>query len=183
MELSWDAPDDNNSKITEYTIYKSDKIIYDIGTPDLSIQKDDENTYAHNFTKVVTIKADDDKGGFYKLEGLTPASAYYILITATNEFGEGYKAEHPQMVMTQAPNISNPNNLYVWGSNRSSEIGLTEELVAKHKAFYIKKTYENADKNFAILTKTVEHTGFNKVANQAACGNIGTTTLCIDHEY
>jgi hypothetical protein len=37
VELSWDAPDDNNSKIVEYTIYLSDKVIYDIGSPDLSI--------------------------------------------------------------------------------------------------------------------------------------------------
>lgn len=94
------------------------------------------------------------------MEGLSPACAYYVQITATNKLGEGYKSENPQMVMTQAQNYSVENNLYVWGSNRSSEIGLTEELVAKHKAFYIKKTYENADKNFAILTKTVEHTGF-----------------------
>lgn len=37
IELSWDAPDCNNSEILEYTIYKSDKTIYDIGTPDMSI--------------------------------------------------------------------------------------------------------------------------------------------------
>jgi hypothetical protein len=160
IELSWDAPDCNNKDITEYTIYRSDKTIFDIGTPDMSIQKDDENSSNHNCTKVATVKPEDKKGGFYRLEGLQPSCAYYVLVTATNELGEGYKTETPQMVLTQVPNFSNAKNLYVWGSNRSSEIGLTEELVAKHKAFYVKKVYENADKNFAILTKTVEHTGF-----------------------
>ena len=100
IELSWDAPDCNNSEITEYTIYKSDKTIFDIGTVDMSIQKEDENSYNHSCTKVATVKPEDKKGGFFKLEELQPSCAYYVLVTATNGLGEGYKTETPQMVMT-----------------------------------------------------------------------------------
>ena len=67
VELSWDAPDDNNSKIIEYTIYLSDKVIFDIGSPDLSIQKSDQLSSTHKFDKIEVIKAEDPLGGFYRL--------------------------------------------------------------------------------------------------------------------
>jgi hypothetical protein len=100
------------------------------------------------------------------------------MMTATNANGEGYKSETPLMVITQPLSFRNPANLFVWGNNQSSEIGLTEELVAQNKAFYVKK----ADKHLAILCKAVEHNGFSKVVQEVACGNSSTTTLCVDSE-
>ena len=42
--------------------------------------------------------------------------------------------------------------VYVWGNNASSEIGLTDELVAQNKLSY------NKDKGY--LFKPVKHTNF-----------------------
>ena len=37
---------------------------------------------------------------YYRLDGLTPSTGYYVTVTATNEHGEGYKPEQPQLIMT-----------------------------------------------------------------------------------
>jgi len=36
IEISWDAPEDNNSPITSYNIYMAGKAINDVDTVDLS---------------------------------------------------------------------------------------------------------------------------------------------------
>jgi hypothetical protein len=36
----------------------------------------------------------------FKLTNLKDNSIYYIIVTATNEFGEGYKPEVPRMIRT-----------------------------------------------------------------------------------
>jgi len=51
------------------------------------------------------------------------------MVTAVNDFGEGYKSEFPTIIITKSIQTINPSSLYVWGNNTNSEIGLTEELV------------------------------------------------------
>lgn len=108
----------------------------------------------------------------YLLGNLSPGCIYYVLVTAINSNGEGYKNEVPSPIRTMQEGFHEPCQLYVWGSNSYSEIGLTEELVANNKKFYHSLT----DK--ACLTKAVKHNGFNTMVNQVACGFMSTTVLC-----
>ena len=88
----------------------------------------------------------ETKNTHYQLENLKSNSAYYVMVTATNEIGEGYKTEHPSIVITKRKSFDTPKSMYVWGSNTNSEIGLTEELVEQNKKYFhqskvIKTTY------------------------------------------
>jgi len=92
VEISWDAPDDNNSQIIKYNVYLSDKIIQNIGSPDLSIQSDNPASSNHNYRQVDTIDNRDQLDEcYYKVKNLIPNTAYFVILTAVNEFGEGYK--------------------------------------------------------------------------------------------
>jgi fibronectin type 3 domain-containing protein len=55
VEVSWDAPDDNNFKIVSYNVYLSDKIIHNVGSEYLKLVQDDPNSSNHNFKQVDTI--------------------------------------------------------------------------------------------------------------------------------
>lgn len=100
------------------------------------------------------IKVGESKKCEYKIEDLKPNTGYYVTVTATNERGEGYKNEKPQFVMTQSASFSKTSQLYVWGSNTYSEIGLSDDFVNEHKEFY-KKTEKDA-----YLTKPLCHDQF-----------------------
>jgi len=63
---------------------------------------------------------------FYKLKGLLPSTAYFVVITAFSERGEGYKPENPFMMATRPLSFEKTTGLYVWGDNTFSQIGLSE---------------------------------------------------------
>lgn len=69
---------------------------------------------------------------------------------AESDLGDGYKNNKPQIFKTM--NYTELNEVYVWGNNASSEIGLTDDLVAQNKVSY------NKDKGY--LFKPVKHTNF-----------------------
>ena len=71
-------------------------------------------------------------------------------------------------------NYTELNEVYVWGNNASSEIGLTDDLVAQNKVSY------NKDKGY--LLKPVKHTNFQKMCAQVAPGNINSCFLCVDDQ-
>jgi hypothetical protein len=90
----------------------------------------------------------------FRIQDLNPSSAYYVQVKAENQYGEGYEAEKPTIILTQPATFKSPCRLYVWGSNTNSEIGLTEELVEQNKQHYSKTEKQ------AILTKPLMHTNF-----------------------
>lgn len=145
ISASWDPPEDNNSKITEYTLYLSNFSVRNLSTPDFKIiGKDQKHSI---YTKAGTCKECE-----FKLINLEPNSAYYVVVTATNSNGEGYKSKQPTMVRTLK--AEQTQEMYVWGSNTFSEIGLTEDLVDKNKSVF-HKTQKNA-----YLSKPVKHIEF-----------------------
>lgn len=169
-ELSWDPPEDNNSKIKTYHVYMSNVVIKNTQTPDMSVSE-----AKHEYKKVGDTG--NDLSCWYKLNGLEPNSAYYVLVTAENEHGEGYRPAYPSIVLTQPQSFQDTSSMYVWGSNSMSELGLSEQQVEANKQHYNK-----TDKS-AILSKPIKHDNFNQMVHQVAPGNISTTLLCVDKEY
>jgi len=106
------------------------------------------------------------------IPNLVPNTVYYVLVTASNSKGEGYKNQKPSMIRTMPESFANPSSLYVWGSNSHSEIGLSEDLVNANIKYYQKS------KDKACLIKGIKHDNFDKIVQQVACGNISTTVLC-----
>ena len=106
----------------------------------------------HQFRKVGDTG--EDLSCWYKLNGLEPSSGYYVMVTAENEHGEGYRPEMPSIVLTQAPSFQETSSMYVWGSNSMSELGLSEQQVEANKQHYNK-----TDKS-AILSKPLNLDGF-----------------------
>ena len=97
------------------------------------------NILNHEFLEAETLEATDQKlETYFRMENLQPDSAYYLIVTAVNEHGEGYKTEVATMVRTLPIEAQKTRDLYVWGSNTNSEIGLTEALVADNKAVFTK---------------------------------------------
>ena len=60
----------------------------------------------------------------FEVTGLTPDTVYFVMITATNLKGEGYKQKHGQFIKTMKESMYTPCSLYVWGDNSSSQLGL-----------------------------------------------------------
>ena len=133
VDISWDPPEDNNSGITKYKIYLSDRIIKNVGTADLQIKQKEPLSSSHVYSSFASTK-----DNCIILKGLSENAIYYVLVTAVNKHGEGYRTEVPTMIRTMPDSINTTNQLYVWGSNSFSEIGLTQEHVEANKKFYHK---------------------------------------------
>ena len=99
--VSWDSPDDNNSPIESFNIYISDQEIKikieNIG--DNVVSKDEQMQKAHEMKLVENIK--NNKTNSYVLKELKANSVYYVMVTALNKFGEGYRPKEPSLVITQ----------------------------------------------------------------------------------
>jgi hypothetical protein len=116
--VEWDAPQDNNSPITRYNVYLSNKKVkinqtqLDIGASIAS------GTYIkHELVKIGGIE--DPSVRSFKVEGLELGTRYYLVITAENMYGEGYKAP-PALFMTLSQDVEKDAlTLYVWGSNNN----------------------------------------------------------------
>ena len=63
-------------------------------------------------------------------------------------------------------------SLYVWGSNSSSEIGLTDDIVNENKESYLK----------CNMMKPVKHPMFNGLLYDVVPGNVNTMFHCINAE-
>jgi hypothetical protein len=81
---------------------------------------------------------EDPSNRDFEIKNLDRGSCYYVVVTAVNEKGEGYKAL-PMLVMTMEQDLTNDIcTPYVWGSNDNSELGLSNELVLTNISFYQK---------------------------------------------
>ena len=68
-----------------------------------------------------------------------PNTCYYVYVTAENELGEGYKPENPQMLITSPWIVKGKkSNLYVWGSNHNSELGISDQQAKENSNDYVK---------------------------------------------
>ena len=63
--------------------------------------------------------------------------------------GEGYHPKQLPMVLTQSDNFGIEKKLNVWGSNKFSELGLTQEHVNANNTNYLRT------QNAAYLSKPV----------------------------
>jgi len=61
---------------------------------------------------------------------------YGIVVIAESDRGPGYKAKHPILFKTMA--FTELCEVYVWGKNANSEIGLTDEMCEANNAHYRK---------------------------------------------
>ena len=93
--VEWNPPSDNNSPILRYNVYLSSKKIRvnEIGDHPSSTDRE-----KHELRKVAVIPAEKNQH-FYEFHSLDLATCYYVVVTAENKYGEGYKAE-PLLVMT-----------------------------------------------------------------------------------
>lgn len=65
----------------------------------------------------------------YELKGLEARSVNHVMVTAVNQYGEGYKPAKSTVVLTQPLSFRYTSKLYVWGQNSMSELGLSDKLV------------------------------------------------------
>jgi hypothetical protein len=112
--VGWDPPCSNNVPTTHFSVYlrrQGDEEYLDVGD--------------------LPVTAVDEDGSFaYEITHLAPDSCYYVMVTAFNELGEGYRPKYGQLVLTMKETMYNPGSLYVWGNNESSELGIGEEIMA-----------------------------------------------------
>ena len=164
VKIRWEAPSSNNAAVTGYKIYLANKTIERAG----GIKPKNEK----GSRLVADLPADHLQ---HKVDGLQPSTVYYVEVFAVNKVGQGYPADRPQMIMTQPAAYNEPTKLYAWGSNSSSEIGLTDDMAEEHRAHYKKDGKEEA-----YLTKPVCHEQFGSMAFQVSCGPQQTLIMCAD---
>jgi len=116
------VPECNNSIIQEYKIYI--KYITEI-----------DGKKSSELKQVAIKSASTLKEGdvpWCEVKDLQADTCYYFVITAVSDKGEGYKNKMTTMVRTMPQSLNDSGSLYVWGSNKSSEIGLNDETLAKY---------------------------------------------------
>lgn len=170
--VEWDPPSDNNSAIIRYNVYLSSRRIRvnEIGDQPTTTTTTGKEKF--ELRKVAVIPA-EKKENFYEFLSLDLATCYYVVVTAESQHGEGYKAE-PLMVRTLAEDLdAGAGNLYVWGNNANSELGLSDEHVMQNVTSYSK---------FA-MKKPIRQTAFQEESVvQVAAGNASSVFLVIDPE-
>jgi alpha-tubulin suppressor-like RCC1 family protein len=117
---------------------------------------------------VIDIKEDR----FFELKELAPGTCYYVVVTAENLYGEGYRAQ-PTLVRTLAAADTDACTPYVWGSNASSEIGLSDCQVMQYLGFYTKCGMRKVLRNDLFEANSVL---------QMACGNTSSAMLIVNSE-
>jgi hypothetical protein len=116
--------------------------------------------------------ADADGSYAYEITCLCSDCFYYVIVTAANSLGEGYRPKYGQMVMTMKEHMYSPGNLYVWGNNESSELGVSEETIAANLTAWGKNKVPVPWRNEK----------FDGMVYDMAGGNVGTLYACIDSE-
>ena len=172
--FEWDAPSDNNSPLLRYNIYLSSKRIK---LHETSLEKQSEasgSNHEHDKSELRKVGVVDVKEErFYELKNLDKNTAYYVVVTTENMYGEGYKA-YPSLIRTLAEDLdSEAYTPYVWGNNANSEIGLSDEQVRCNIAFYVKSSIRKVLRNDLYQTNSVV---------QVAAGNSSSVFLIIDKD-
>ena len=138
--VEWDAPSSNNSPILQYNVYlSSKKIRINHILKDGNDQTATESAKAPELKQVGTIEASSNQR-YFELFDLELSTCYYVVVTAVNSLGEGYK-NVPVMIRTMSVDLDKQaGTLYVCGSNSNSELGLTDEQVMQNISFYQKSS-------------------------------------------
>lgn len=151
LVVEWDAPSDNNSQIIRYNVYLSTKKVRVNEIGDHPSGSDKEK---HELRKVGVIPVEKDQL-FYEFHSLDLATCYYVVVTAENKHGEGYKAE-PLMIRTLAQDLdAGAGSLYVWGCNVNSEIGLSDDHVTRNITSYFKSAMKKVIRQTAFADEAV----------------------------
>jgi len=97
LVVEWDAPASNNSPIKGYNVYLSKKTIK-IGEINPNKNHQLEEKAVTDLVKVAT-KDIADNVRYHEFRDLDLGTCYYVVVTAVNDLGEGYKAT-PLMIRT-----------------------------------------------------------------------------------
>jgi hypothetical protein len=154
--IGWNPPCSNNEAISCYNVY---------------LRAHGEEEF-EAIGEMQAADAEEDGSYAYEITCLCADCFYYVFITASNTLGEGYRPKFGQMVMTMKENMYNPGNLYVWGNNESSELGLSEETIADNLTAWGKNKVPVPFKNDK----------FDGMIYDMAGGNVGTLYACIDQD-
>ncbi|CDW84777.1 regulator of chromosome condensation family protein [Stylonychia lemnae] len=172
VAFEWDEPADNNSRILRYHIYVSDFTISKdhVYQQDFSQEIQRKN---QTFKKLDTIPNVENEL-FYTMTDLKPNTCYFVQVTAENELGEGYKQDQPELIMTAPFTVKGKkSNLYVWGSNHNSELGISDEQAKVNAGDYVKHSMKKAIKNKQFESGNVR---------QISCGNVSTLFLYAEQD-
>jgi hypothetical protein len=159
----WDTPNDNNSPILRYNVYLSTKRVR---VNDINIEQQALIHREEELRKVKVLEASEER--YFCFQNLDPGCCYYVVVTAVNKLGEGYKSK--VMIMTLS-NPSKPGSLFVWGCNFNSEIALTDDHVCKNISNY----------QASCLKKPIRNTLFEKDSViLAAAGSTQSVFVVVD---
>ena len=148
--ISWDAPSDNNSPIQKYNVYLSSKRIH---INEIRPEPQAHTKVEEELRKIGVITEKEDR--YFEFKNLDKGTCYYVVVTAVNELGEGYKAV-PTMLITLHLDINTKSlSPYVWGSNVNSEIGLSDDIVLKNISYYKKYSMNKAVRNTMFERESV----------------------------
>ena len=134
IHIEWEAPSDNNSPIRRYHVYLSNKKIrlHDI----IPSGEKKSATQEQELRKIGVVEGKDQC--YYHIQNLDKDTCYYVVVTAENQTGEGYKAM-PMMIRTLGQDVETEAlTPYVWGQNNFSQLGLSDEQVLGNVSFYHK---------------------------------------------
>ena len=112
--VSWDAPCSNNYPIVQYNLYLSASAIRNVQVDGSLSQREVRGRKSLHFRKIGETNPDQR---YFWIENLEANSANYLVITAVNKSGEGYKNKTPLMISTLKKTVKSLGSLYVWGSN------------------------------------------------------------------
>lgn len=82
VAIEWDAPESNNSPITQYHVYLSQTKLLEVSTLKFNDDKQEVKSKDHIFEKIASISSNDL---YYNIENLVKDSIYYVRITAEND--------------------------------------------------------------------------------------------------
>jgi len=64
---------------------------------------------------------------YYEFSELEPDTCYSVRVVAESDRGQGYKAKLPTLFKTAK--FTELCEVYIWGNNENSEIGVTDQIV------------------------------------------------------
>ena len=141
LEIEWNEPISNNSPIQSYFVFRSEYTV----TSGVSVEGfNDQGSKA--FTKVgeTTEKS-------FVIKDLAKGCGYYVYVTAVNQIGEGYKPKVlPLLMTTPFDLVDDACDLYVWGNNQSSELGILDEQAESQGELYKKHHMKRPVKNLTF---------------------------------
>jgi hypothetical protein len=112
----------------------------------------------------------------FEVDGLLPDTVYFVMITACNALGEGYRPKGcGQYVKTMNETMQKPCSAYVWGDNTWSQLGLPEEAFNANK--FVRNTTDGTKRSCVVPTF---NKSFGSMLYDVAPGNSSTLYTVTD---